>query len=49
MNAARPFRWLLALAALFLPATVACRDCGASTGTAAQADAAAEVVFRHYL
>lgn len=49
MNAARPLRWLLALVALFLPATVACSDCGASTGTAAQAEAAADVVFRHYL
>lgn len=49
MNAARPFRWLLALAALFAPAAVACRDFGAGAGTAAQAEASAEVVFRHYL
>lgn len=49
MMAARPFRWLLALAALFVPAAVACRDCGPGAESGVQADAAAEVVFRHYL
>ncbi|MGV7033777.1 hypothetical protein [Methylobacterium symbioticum] len=49
MTAARPFRWLLALAALFVPATLACRDGGLSTEVGAQAEAPADVVFRHYL
>ncbi|GJD59647.1 hypothetical protein [Methylobacterium dankookense] len=49
MNAARPFRWLLALAALFVPTAMACRDGGLTTEAGAQAETPAEVVFRHYL
>ncbi|WP_336490822.1 hypothetical protein [Methylobacterium nigriterrae] len=43
-----PFRWLLSLVALLMPAAVACRDVSTSNEDNAK-PAAAEVVFRHYV
>jgi len=44
---ATPFRWLLALVALLMPAAVSCRDVSTSSEAGAKPEAA-EVVFRHY-
>jgi hypothetical protein len=48
MTAAHPFRWLLSLVTLLIPAAVSCRDAGTRSETAAKPEAA-EVVFRHYV
>jgi hypothetical protein len=50
MTAAHPFRRLLALIALLVPtALLPCRDAIACGETTIQQDAAAEVVFRHFV
>ena len=50
MTAAHPFRRLLALIALLVPtALLPCRDAIARGETPIQQDAAAKVVFRHYV
>ncbi|GJE41852.1 hypothetical protein [Methylobacterium soli] len=50
MTAAHPFRRLLALVALLVPtAILPCREAVSRGETTIQHDAAAEVVFRHYL
>ncbi|WP_194075153.1 hypothetical protein [Methylobacterium durans] len=49
MSIARPFRWLLALVALVVPAVAAsCRDAKLGVDGATE-QAAASVVFRHYI
>ncbi|GEP02229.1 hypothetical protein [Methylobacterium oxalidis] len=50
MNAPRPFRWLLALVALVVPAAVAtCRGGNLGADAGQKPDAPASVVFRHYI
>jgi hypothetical protein len=50
MMAARPFRWLLSLLAMFAPvAATACRAADAQADSTVQRASDDHVVFRHYL
>ncbi|MDR7036127.1 hypothetical protein J2X36_000865 [Methylobacterium sp. BE186] len=50
MLAARPFRWLLTLTALVIPAFAAtCREGGLRQASPVKPEATSSVVFRHYI
>lgn len=50
MMAARPFRWLLSLLAMFAPvAATTCRAADAQADSTVQRASDDHVVFRHYL